>query len=532
MADGKLLNSVPDKVLDDVINLTGDFAHLGGWEYTDRCDLKVVCDDDERGRVLEVTYTLTEAEEIHVTLPFAETCTPGRERLRFWLRGDHSGNVLNVACWDRTAGQWLCQATIPLDFSAWRHIEIGASNPIYHFHRDITAFRFSLQRGDGAVTSGSIRFSPMELVSPRLIPGNIPGSNPPRDPLFLSWGVAAPEEIAQAAKIGVNMHCVPIEFPTSLAKTRLATVKEVVVRCREQGMKVGLHFYNNPTAEFAQYHQELFPLNEEGVSYYDYYPGGSSLSLWHPYVRKLWRDHIATVLRWLAEEGVLEKIDVVMLSPGEEGEVSYQWDHIWAFDPYATAAYQDYLRRCYPQIHHLNADWGTGYNAFEEIAPPSRYYPHRACWVFQDFYRWSMLLWCVELAEVVQSFAPGREYLWLTHSYDTYPLRFNSARYPYFYIENLKKLGLIHYANIAASDWQSVEDMEHLTRLGVNLIAEIDVVPTPERLAWTFSQAKKYLCNGVYVGVLDNLSQDSTLTEVGRLCAELIRDFRDHLGAQ
>ena len=256
---------------------------------------------------------------------------------------------------------------------------------------------------------------------------------------------------------------------------------------------------------------------------------GSSLS-YGILLRKLWRDHIATVLRWLAEEGVLEKIDVVMLSPVRR-EVSYQWDHIWAFDPYATAAYQDYLRRCYPQIHHLNADWGTGYNAFEEIAPQQILPPPGLLGV-SGLYRWSMLLWCVELAEVVQSFAPGQEYLWLTHSYDTYPLRFNSARYPYFYIENLKKLGLIHYANIAALDWQSVEDMEHLTRLGVNLIAEIDVVPTPERLAWTFAQAKKYLCNGVYVGVLDNLSQDSTLTEVGRLCAELIRDFRDHLGAQ
>ena len=61
MADGKLLNSVPDKVLDDVINLTGDFAHLGGWEYTDRCDLKVVCDDDERGGAGSDLY-LTEAE--------------------------------------------------------------------------------------------------------------------------------------------------------------------------------------------------------------------------------------------------------------------------------------------------------------------------------------------------------------------------------------------------------------------------------------------------------------------------------------
>ncbi|MBM82612.1 MAG: hypothetical protein CMJ78_18775 [Planctomycetaceae bacterium] len=151
---------------------------------------------------------------------------------------------------------------------------------------------------------------------------------------------------------------------------------------------------------------------------------------------------------------MLRHVELIELCPGEESEVSFNWDHVWAFDPHAIRAYRDYLRRLYRnRIDDLNADWASSHISFDEIVPPAEYYPDREHWVFADFYRLSMLRHCVFLADAVLEVHKPDYWLWMTHSVASYPQRHNAARYPIFYAENLRRLGLIDYAQTVPM-WQ------------------------------------------------------------------------------
>jgi hypothetical protein len=95
-----------------------------------------------------------------------------------------------------------------------------------------------------------------------------------------------------------------------------------------------------------------------------------------------------------------------------------------------------------------------------------------------------------------------------------------------FYAENLRRLGCLDYAQTAALDWQTREDIEHLEALGLRVVGEVDVRPTPDRLQWTSGQGRKFGMDGVYVGVLEPLSSAGTPTDFGTLCADLIKGYR------
>jgi hypothetical protein len=219
---------------------------------------------------------------------------------------------------------------------------------------------------------------------------------------------------------------------------------------------------------------------------------------------------------------------VVQLCPGEECELCFHWNGVWAFDDYAIKAYREYLRNFYQNdLKQLNTDWYSDFKDFEEILPPRDYYPDRAHWVFTDFYRLSMLNYCVYLADSVKSVFTPKYWLWMTHTLPNYPNRFYSARYALFYAENLRRLGYIDYAQIAALDWQSVEDVRYLQSLaGLKVIGEVDVQPTEERLKWTFEQCRKFRTDGVFIGVIENLSSEGKLTALGESGRQLIMDFR------
>jgi len=293
---------------------------------------------------------------------------------------------------------------------------------------------------------------------------------------------------------------------------------------KDGGIMAGISFYNTPPENFVKERPDLCMVNESGERYDT---GGFFLSPWNPEAREIWRKHIHDSLRMLEERSVLDDVEAVMLSPGLESEISYEWSHVWAFDAHAVAAYRRYLRAFYENdIAVLNSDWKTAYGGFEKIMPPRVFYPDREHWVFEEFYRYSMLEWCVYLAQAVQDVFVPRCWVWLPHSQAHYPGRFYSARYPLYYVAHLKGLDLVDYVHIPALDWQTVEDVQYIKDLGVSTIGEVDVVPTAERLAWTFRQSAKYGFDGVYIGVLENCMKNGKPTPVGELCGELIREYR------
>jgi len=64
-----------------------------------------------------------------------------------------------------------------------------------------------------------------------------------------------------------------------------------------------------------------------------------------------------------------------------------------------------------------------------------------------------------------------------------------------------------------------------IQKLGVRTIGEIDVVPTPDRLKWTFEQCRKYGFDGVYIGVVENIFKEGKPTAAGELCGGLIKEY-------
>lgn len=519
-----LVDRLPAVVRDQVTVLDDYRGGIDRWTATSGATLSVVPDPDRKTPCLVIRLGADQAQLEYGLWPGAAPNKPLGERLRFWLKSDRAGPVLKVARRDATPGEWVDQAEVTLR-AGWQHIEVAACNPVYAFYGTTIALRFTVTGAAG----GTLRVGRLEWVSPGLVP-------PKRQTIqqagriFTSWGGPSKQQIAMGAQVGSTFHFTPMAFPDGDREAFTRGVDAVAERarwCHEAGIQAGIQFYNNPPRAFADAHRDLFPFNQKGVSYYDYYAGGAGLSPWNPAVHTLWRDHIRATLTAIKERGVLSLIDGVWLSPGEEGELCYQWDGIWAFDPHAIATYRHYLRRLYgDKIAALNADWASHHPGFEAIRPPSSYAPDREHWVFQDFYRWSMLRWCVQLADAVREVATPKHWLWLTHTLPDYPNRYHSARYAGFYIENLQRLGVADMVHIAALDWQGVQDVAHFRSLGVRVIGEIDVQPTVDRQRWTFDQSRKFGCDGVYLGTLENLSDGQKLSPVGEACAKLTREYR------
>lgn len=451
------------------------------------------------------------------------------ERLDVWVEGDATGNSLRFDVYHEPSDAWLEQARVPLDFSGWRHLVIPAGNPIHAFHAEVTKLRWRVVPEKHATgTTGQLALRDATLVRTAAVPGSLPEKRPPA-PIFDTWGGPGQKQLVNVATSGVNLHLIPVDFPVGQKPARRAAYAvKAIPWAKQAGIMVGLAFYPTPPAAWLEAHKDLLCRSAGG--YYDR-PGGAFLSPWNPRANEILTTHIKEVLTFLKDEGLLDAIDVIELCPGEEGEVSFEWNHVWAFDEHAVAAYREFLARQYRHdITALNRDWATAYESFATITPPADHYPDREHWVFTEFYRGSMLRRCTLMADAVTSVFEPRYWLWMAHSIGNARQRFFSARYPEYYTDNLRRLGCADFVHIAALDWQTAEDVRHIQQAGVRALAEIDIEPSPDRLTWTFEQAKAFGCDGVFIGLVKGVVDDASgnLTEQGELTRSLTDDYRRH----
>jgi len=452
---------------------------------------------------------------------------PAAERLDVWLKADGSGNRLLLEAFYAPAERWIEQALVTLDSINWQHLVIPAANPLHAFHPEVPQLRLSVVPGPAAIaTAGQLVFRQPLLVRTEPVAQPLPAHRPPA-PVFDTWGGPGLDQFSQATAAGVTMHLIPVDFPDGRpVAERVRYAVNAIPQAKAAGLVVGLAFYPTPPADWLKANQELLCRGPEAA--YDR-PGGAFLSPWHPVAEQLLCRHVTEVLQHLDQQDLLATIDLVELCPGEEGEISFEWDQVWAFDRYAIAAYRSFLSRHYgDNITAVNQDWGTAYASLNEIVPPSDYQPDREHWVFTEFYRASMLRRCVVLADAVEAVFKPKYWLWMPHSIGNARQRFFSARYPAYYTENLRRLGCADYVHAAALEWQTPEDVRQLRATGVRTIAEIDVTPTPERLAWTFQQAERFGCDGVFLGVVEGLveGRPPVLTSSGHLARALTAEFR------
>jgi len=519
----ELLSAVPTVVGETSVALPIARDIDGTWRCSGQLSVKKAAANWMLRSVVDIAYSGgPDNPDLHLDYVLKED-HPAAERLRFWIKGDGSNSDLLVLCYYAPKEKWISLASVKLDFQGWRHLEIPAGNPIHRFHSAVTRFRFKITSINDWF-SGGIMLSGMELVTPKLVKLPLKEKEIP-SPFFNTWGGADKEHISFAPKIGTTMHMAVIDGPTGGdASNRVDYATKAVEWCRDFGIMPGIAFYNNPGPAYMASHQDMLVKNSFGKRYDRH--GGAFTSPWNPAAREMWREHIIRCLEHLKAREALQHVRLVELCPGEESEVSFEWGHVWAFDEHAIKAYHAYLETLYGNdIVKLNADWGSSHASFGDIVPPEAFYPDRAHWVFADFYRLSMLRYCVFLADSVRrSFTP-EYWLWMTHTIGAYPQRFYAARYPLFYAENMRRLGCLDYAQLAALDWQTPEDVDYLRRRGVRVIGEVDVAPTPERLEWTFGQCRKFGTDGVFIGVLEIHSEDGQLTSVGKLCRKLIQNF-------
>jgi len=367
--------------------------------------------------------------------------------------------------------------------------------------------------------------SNMELVNPELIKAPLPYNNDIPSPVFDTWGGPTQQQIIDSAPVGTTIHLAPIGFfGNSTVEQRVGYAMNAVEWVDNVGITPGIHFFNYPE-DWMYDHLDMMVKNQNG----EYIVGDNIFTFtspWNPDARALWQQHITYCLDYMQTNNRLQYVKVVEVSTGYEGEISYEWSSIWAFDDYAIGAYRQYLRTLYDDdIANLNADWGSSHTNFDSLMPPGEWYPDRAHWVFTDFYRLSMLEYYIFLADAVRQVFTPDYWLAMVHTLPSYPMRFYSARYALFYAENMARLGTLDYSQIAALDWQHEEDVDYLQSVGLKVIGEQNILHTEESLAYTFSQAEKYGMNGVFVGVIELLSSGGQLTSLGQLAQQLIQDF-------
>ena len=513
-----LLGLIPTVVGEQVQPLSLNAAALQGWKTK---NVEVSRPPGEHLGFKTVRLSSRPRQSfLQVEIPFTQNQIIA-ERFGFWFKGDNSNRDL-ILSYSQPGSETEHRLTnVKLNFGAWRHFEIPASNPIHRFHGKSGSFRIRI---NGALPTGTeIQIGNLELVTSKLVQQSVVKKEIPA-PIFDTWGGPARKQIEAGKKGGVNMHISPIHFfDRPDIKERVAYPSKAVRWCRELGLLSGISFYNHPSKEWIKANRELLVQRHDGEVYTG---GGAFTSPWNPKALELWRAHIIECLQEMKKNGSLQNVDVVELCPGEEGEVSYQWDHVWAFDEHAVNAWHEYLRTLYKNdINKLNDDWASTHKAFDEIEPHHGYYPDRAHWVFTDFYRLSMLKYCVFQADAVREVFTPRYWLWLPHSLPSYPKRFFAGRYPLFYAENLNRLGCMDYGHLSALDWHARADVAHIQQNNVRVLGEIDVRPTQQRLEWTFEQSKKYKMDGVFIGVLEIHSKDGAFTPLGELSRKLIRNW-------
>ncbi|MCM8806590.1 MAG: hypothetical protein NC926_01335 [Candidatus Omnitrophica bacterium] len=508
--------------------LLENFDTLNKWIFPENVDLKIV--EEGKEKFIKVNYKFKkEQKEIEFIYNFSY---PGFncERIFFKFKGDGSKNKIYV--WGEYKNQWYPFVFFELKKN-WQKIEF-APTPCYFFYKDFSKIKFVLKNFEKNENQGEFILGGIYSTTPEIFFSKFKTqkNNHFNSKIFNTWGaLSSLEDISKKVDIlrelGINLHIFPISFEIedkNKLNVELNEICEKIKIVKQKGLLVGISFYNTPSSDIIKKYENLL-LKNENNEYYS--SGGCFFSIWHPVAKKIWKKHIVYALNYLKKKKVLNLIDVVFLCPGEESEISYNWNHIWAFDEYAIRSYQSYLRKLYQNsIKKLNEDWLTNKNSFEEILPPEKFYPDREHWTFLNFYRWSMLKWCYEITSYVKEVFSPKYFLWLPHTVDSYPQRFYSARFPHFYIWYLKKFGIIHFAHISALDWHTQEDIKIIKPLKITIIGEVDVIPTVERLEWTFQQSKKYELEGVYIGVAENLFENNQLNKVGEKCKVLIEEFK------
>ena len=440
------------------------------------------------------------------------------ELLRFRIKGDGSGNTLKMYCYHNPSGQWISLSQVTLNFTGYKHIVIPAQNPVCLYYSTITSFRFELTGS----SSGTLKLNSMMLAQPRLVAAPLTAKSIP-SPVFDTWGTPPRATLEVSNQVGNTIHIVPISFfDKPLVTNRTAYAKSVLKTINTAGKIAAIQFFNHPGTYVIE-HPELLVKNQNGVIQTD---GGTFTSPWNPQARQMWHDHIVACLNDLKANNYLQYVNAVQICPGLESEMCYEWSNVWAFDDYAIAAYRNYLKTYYNNdISSLNADWISGYSNFNTIMPPQGWYPDREHWVFTDFYRYSMLEYYVFMANAVKEVFEPQYWMAMPHTLPTYPMRFYSARYPLFYSENLRRLGLLDYAQIAALDWQHKEDVAYLQSIGLRVIGEIDVQPSLYSLDNSARQAKKYGMDGFYMGVLNPMFEGLALSPLGKLANKLVTEY-------
>lgn len=265
------------------------------------------------------------------------------ERFRFRVRGSGSNDRLVLMAYHAPSDRWIDQGEVPLYYTSWRHLEFPANNNFHHFHETITQLALVVRPGSGQ-PGGRLEVKDAVFAAPHLLDDPIIEKDRPA-PVFVTWGGANPDQLRAAADMGLNLHLTPIRYPEigRSVEERVNHVIEMAPVMNELDILSGMHFFAQASPQFTEKKLDWFTEFASGERYTR--PGGNFLSPWHPDARAYFAAHMHDTLVALREAGTLDQIDVVFLSPGEEGEVSYMWNDVHAFDRYAIAAYRAYLRR-------------------------------------------------------------------------------------------------------------------------------------------------------------------------------------------
>ncbi|MGC8667663.1 MAG: beta-galactosidase [Chthonomonadales bacterium] len=321
-------------------------------------------------------------------------------------------------------------------------------------------------------------------------------------PLFVSWGgIGAGARIPTAARIGINLHRLPVGWPSADGGYDFRATDANIRALHRAGIKVILHFFNHGVPQwFWKAHPDARPQDAQGRFTEDY------PSPWNPAVRAAIQHNMAAILKHLKEAHLLGMVDGVEIGVGMEGQLSYLWDTYRASDRWAVRAYRRYLTGIYGEdIAQLNRDWGTHYPSFDAITPPEHWQDTLECHTFEEFYKQGLLDAALAYAGVVRRYFRPRIWYWMAH-FIKYPERHYAARYPLEYIRRLRELGMADVVQTSSvPGWETRAEVRGLQQLGVRVVGEIAITPSPEEQREDAVTAKGLGCDGFFVGTLENL---------------------------
>jgi len=112
----------------------------------------------------------------------------------------------------------------------------------------------------------------------------------------------------------------------------------------------------------------------------------------------------------------------------------------------------------------------------------------------------------------------------MSHQTSPGPAEYATARYPAFYMKKLKEMNRATHAILAVIEsWQPEVVIPAVKDLGIKVIGEIWIEPTPAQQRKQAHLAKRYGCDGLFVGTLENLFHcDGSMTAVGKETAKTI----------